>query len=327
MHNSSSTSGDRLPRKPRELTTFLCREMLYDYLTKNLDEDRRAAVERFLATSPELQSELQLLGLAERYCQDLSKTRVTSAHIEELKTIKSATAVVVNRLRWVNWPETLRWATQALVVSSMVALLAVVIPWNKINLRFPKRVNAPISQNIPAPVPVPVESAAPAPVAPVPAAAPAAAPVAASAPAPAPVETTAIVASTPPSELTESDKTLAKNTEEEEEAETDKGAPKTVQLHGMLFRMMMNINNAEGLTPEITEKILKMGGEKAGQVKLGWRKNHPNGSYYHFKMPEENYSELVKTLGAYGPVRIYKSPHGRVMPPGQIRIILFVQDK
>jgi hypothetical protein len=67
-----------------------------------------------------------------------------------------------------------------------------------------------------------------------------------------------------------------------------------------------------------------MGGEKAGQVEIGHRQS--KGNYFHFSMPESNYQRLLKTLGAYGPVRIYQGPHERVMPKGTIRIILNIED-
>ncbi len=93
---------------------------------------------------------------------------------------------------------------------------------------------------------------------------------------------------------------------------------------GLIYRMMMKIPDVKDMADDVRDKIVSLGGKKAGQVELGWRK--PNGNYYHFSMPEKNYDELVKSLGGYGPVRIYKNPHPRVMPPGVIRIILWIED-
>ena len=38
--------------KKRELTRFLCQELLYDYVSGALDHDRKLAVEEFLRKTP-----------------------------------------------------------------------------------------------------------------------------------------------------------------------------------------------------------------------------------------------------------------------------------
>ncbi len=306
-------TDERLTRKQRQLSRFMCQEMLYDYMIGELDDDRRAAVEQYLSYAPDIQSELKLMKLAEQYCGQLAKTRTSSTHLEELKNVKSFAAVVIDRLRWVNWPETLRWATQALVISFLVAMIALVIPWSHLSFKFPKRESSPATAAKRGDLP---EEPTEATLAKLPT-------TAESTPA---VAAPSVAATAAPAEG--STKSAAKNTVAAAiESPSTPQKTKTIQLQGNLFRMMMTIEKAGELTPEITEKILKLGGEKAGQVDLGWRKESPVGSYYHFKMPEANYDELVKTLGAYGPVRIYKNPHERLMPPGEIRIILFIEDK
>lgn len=313
----------RLARKPRQLSRFICQEMLYDYMNNTLDEDRRWAVEQYLSYAPDLQTELKLMKLAEEYCGQLAKTRASSTHLEELKNVKSFAALLIDRLRWVHWPETLRWATQSLLISFLVAMIALVIPWSHISFKFPKRESPATSMRQPQTPVEPTEAVAPTVVAqsgpestksevaktetPKPSVDSQVAPVvAAKAP-------TAGAKNSVAAAITGDAATVSKT--------------KTVQLQGLLYRLMMTVEKGEELQPEITEKLIKLGAEKAGQVDLGWRKDDPPGSYYHMKMPEANYDELIKTLGAYGPVRIYKNPHERVMPPGEIRIILFIEDK
>ncbi len=306
--NNSSTATERLPTKQRQLSRFMCQEMLYDYMTKALDSDRQKAVEQYLGYAPDLQLEYKQMQLAENYCTQLSRTRISSTHLEELKQVKSLVAIVTDRFRWINWPDALKWATQAFVISFIIAFIGMVIPWWKIDFHFPKSESrmAVVAPTAPtAPVVADAKSA-----------------VADAKPEETGASTPAITIHAEPTKPTEAVAMAAVIS-----AQSAASRPKTVQLQGLIYRLMMTIDKAKELTPEITDKIIKLGAEKAGQVDLGWRKTDPEGSYYHFKMPESSYDELVKTLGAYGPVRIYKNPHERIMPPGEIRIILFIEDK
>ena len=105
--------------------------------------------------------------------------------------------------------------------------------------------------------------------------------------------------------------------EEGDTPDRKEAAPK-----GFVYRASMTLDNVEDVADEITQKIEDMGGEKAGEVELGWKKG--DGRYYHFAMPEANQEKLLDQLRAYGPVRISKDPHPRVMPKGRVRIILWV---
>ncbi len=94
---------------------------------------------------------------------------------------------------------------------------------------------------------------------------------------------------------------------------------------GFVYRAFMATPAIDETSNSVREIVEKLGGEKAGQVELGMRK--PNGSYFHFSLPESNYEDLLTSLRNLGPVRIYKDPHWREMPEGQIRLILFVEDQ
>lgn len=86
----------------------------------------------------------------------------------------------------------------------------------------------------------------------------------------------------------------------------------------------MKLDNLDETVPNIVQTIKELGGIKAGQVELGWRK--PKGSYFHFSLPESNYERLMKILRNFGPVQIYKDPHSRLMPKGKVRFILWIED-
>lgn len=107
--------------------------------------------------------------------------------------------------------------------------------------------------------------------------------------------------------------------EDAQTAESLKGKPK-----GFVYKAFMKLNNLDDMTPQIADIIRNLGGQRAGEVELGWRRD--SGSYYHFTLPESNYQELLNSLKTFGPVQIFKESHRRVMPAGKIRFILWVED-
>jgi hypothetical protein len=98
-------------------------------------------------------------------------------------------------------------------------------------------------------------------------------------------------------------------------------APKG-EPQGFLYRSYIKLSNIDASTAKIREKIIQLGGRKAGSVELGWRKG--KGSYFHFTMPEKNYDQLVQMIEEYAGkgVKIQKDKHDRVMPDGVIRFII-----
>lgn len=95
------------------------------------------------------------------------------------------------------------------------------------------------------------------------------------------------------------------------------------QRRGYVYRLFMDLKQLDQFTPAIAQKIKGLGGQKAGDVPLGWKRGE--GSYYHFTLPETQYDSLLTVLKSYGPVRISKDPHPRVMPEGEIRLILWIE--
>lgn len=93
---------------------------------------------------------------------------------------------------------------------------------------------------------------------------------------------------------------------------------------GYVYRGTMRISDLDENSKLITEHIKSLGGEKAGEVDLGWRKDN-KGSYYHFTIPESHFDNLQEFLHKMYPVKFSKDPHPRIMPDGQIRIILWVE--
>lgn len=313
MNSLESDEPSRLPRSLRKLSRFVASELLYDYMMGRLDSDRQKAMHEHLQDSPELQEELKTMQVAENYLENIARTKISSHHLSELAEYRTTTEHFFSRLQFANWPVFMRWVAEALLVSFAVAALALFIPWDKITSNITNSIpTAKIPDEvIPAMPQEPVEQKI------------AEANKTETTPEPAqkaPVE--AVVAQA--SKDVQKPQTAPSKVEVTTIVKSEK--PKVSALNGFVYSMMMSLTDTATLTPEIRAKIEELGGIKAGQVELGWRKQNPAGSYFHFSMPEENYDQLVQTLGGYGRVRIYKNPHERVMPEGKIRIILWVED-
>ena len=108
-------------------------------------------------------------------------------------------------------------------------------------------------------------------------------------------------------------------------APSPEASPKPVAPKGFVYRLYMFSPRIEELTPELVQKIEALGGKKAGDVQLGWRR--ANGSYFHFSVPEEGFEQLVAFLRLKTEVRVDKDPHSRVMPKGTVRAILWLEQK
>ncbi len=322
---------ERLNRPKRQLSRFMCEELLYEYAKEKLDKDRKHAVEAGLNSHDDLRRDLDSIRLAMSYCDQISSSRISMLQMERLRATSSPIADSIEQLRYRNWPDVVQWTAQALILSSLVAVFALTLPWQKIERRtaylvqisHPSLLSPRNYQDVTRPVSPPSvppltnqkATAAKGTRGPTPSA-------------PIKVASNAINANAPkPSTEAQTSSssfaaTLPSNVEFIDETT---GAP--ANLKGLLYRMLMALPDVDSVAPEVREKILALGGYKAGQVELGWRKVNPSGAYFHFIIPEKNFNALIKTLGGYGPVRILKTAHQRVMPQGKIRIILWMKEQ
>ena len=300
--------------EPLQLSKFHCQEMLYDFMSGRLDQERRQAVESGLKQHPELQKELDAIIAAAQFCEELSQIRPRPESTSHFESLRLRSEMMGEKLKYKNWPDMIKWSSEAVVISVFVAAVGWLVPWGAFRKAFENQ--QPQNEIVLADIDVkktPPKSLSTSPDAtiPPPVAAPIAAPVVAPVPAPAPVPT---VTQTPqPTAAAAPAKVPAKVAQSV-----------TPARQGLLYRMMMNVPQIKERAPALRDRIVALGAEKAGQVEIGHRQ--PKGNYFHFSMPENNYSTLLKTLGEYGPVRIYKGPHARVMPEGVIRIILTIED-
>ncbi len=309
--------------KRRKLSPFLCREMLYEYEIGLLDPERQSAVEEFMQADADCREELESLRAAFGYAEQLGQTEVRLDIVAHLREAENAVSLSKKYASWRNWPETLRWASVALMVSVVVAAFVAAVPWNQLQkfgpvqqttvLKLADLTGAVEDDSEAEPESEVAEDdqgsgdwevdaeGSPVQVAEAsegrsqPQSEPDATPV------PSPTPVTMAVAATP----------------------TPVPTPKEAKPKGFVYRAFMNLGNLEEIGPKIAEHIVELGGAKAGEVELGWKRGA--GRYYHFSLPEENEEKLLEKLRAYGPVRMSKDPHPRVMPPGQVRFILWIE--
>jgi hypothetical protein len=93
---------------------------------------------------------------------------------------------------------------------------------------------------------------------------------------------------------------------------------------GGLFRGRLIVTDVQQVIGVVREKIINLGGKKAGEVELGWMKNETT-SYFHFSFPEENNADLENYLKQFGKVQLVFEPHPRMMPKGIKRYIIEIK--
>lgn len=318
--------------KSREMSDFVANHLLFEYARNTLDPERKKAVETALESTPELQNEFIKLINGIQYCEKLSETLINDAAIKQIELQSSQVNFIVNRLRWHQWPLGFRWLVEAGIVALLLVVVLNILPLNRIihlndgndsqtvvaevdRKKKPNFAEAP-EANIERPefsdeeVKQPPTVAAKDPVPPVkPNTAPTtvpAKPVGANVPSVPPPATkpAANVAATTP---TVPEKTSSKS-----------GA--------WIYRGQFLVTNAEAVSPKIKDKIKELGGQKAGEVEIGWLKT-PNVYYFHFTVPEAKLGELEALLKDYSTGKLVKEAHPRVMPDGIIRLLFTVEEK
>lgn len=340
-------SKDEIPfskKDQRKLSAFLGNELLYDYLSRNLDPERMRAMDEVVAENREIQDEIQSLNSALNYVEHLAESDISESLLEQVRLPVSYFQGLLQKIQFHEWPRGFKLGLEAIFVVVMIAGVAVFFPWHQLvkwtwknsnevvlselknEFKGPQQTEDAIAakelpNNIPAevkyqdeatektPAKAETKEASAPPVAEVPAATPAPAKVAAKTP----------PAEAPPAPPKSNDSTTAA-------AESNKSAAETAggKRQGWLYRGNVSVVNLDATTEKFVAKISEFGGRKAGEVELGWKK--PEGNYFHFTIPESKYQELEKYLASYGHLKIQKEKHDRVMPDGIIRLIVTVSE-
>jgi hypothetical protein len=392
-HFSYSKNGKR------QISPFIGREFLYDFVTGNLDAERKAAMQEFIASSPETKTDIQQIQRGLEYAAVLGQIQISDSIVEQIQTPSSYFSVLLRKLRFDDWSPAIKLGLEVMVVTIGVVSLALVIPWHRIMdvswngnkeivltevkkgvMAHPdlEAAGTPEEQT----VSFTDEGASKKPAQPIVAAAPATpeikpamktAAVVAEKPATKkskPVEKSPVVADVDEGDGTSAPVVAAASTSDEVEAPaavaatTEASTPKTeapsvpapeapaddaastttpavvaedsvsgakkektltAKGEGFLYRGSIEVRNVLAATQKFVDKINTLGGRKAGEVQLGWKKG--NSSYFHFTIPEAKYAALIDFAEEYGGLTLKKEKNGRVMPEGIVRVIFTIKEK
>lgn len=305
--------------RKRNLSEFMCIEMLYDYKSGRLDPLRNQAVEEGLQSSPRVREELKKLTIGISYCEKLKNVSVSEPLVDLILNQPKQAQKIISKFRWGNFPQPVRWALEAVVVAVAIALFVTQVPnlfkgessepqsmlVKKFDIKPPgPKVEAETDITAKAAATTPVEKP------PAPIVATKEIPLLLRPPAPE-GETTTVAAAVPAVQKPVEEKPI-------EAKPVKKG-------NAYVYRMTMYVDDVDVVTPEIVSLISGLGGEKAGEVELGWRRK--GGSYFHFSIPQNNSPALQDGLKKYAHFNMIKSAHPRVMPVGIERYILWVEKK
>ncbi|MCB0393564.1 MAG: hypothetical protein KDD25_03355 [Bdellovibrionales bacterium] len=292
----------------RHLSEFLCRELLYDYAIGDLDPIRKVAVQESLESFPELEDELKALEHGIRYLNKISETEISEPLYHRVIEDNSWFSKINNFKSWPNW---VRWSLEAGLVAGLVVLTISLVPdefWMKDTSRW--EIGSTELGTSQAELEMSDETDEEAEI------------TQKEEEGPTPTGSEDVASAKISGDESETAATEPGETKSTEATATTRKADKRAK--GYVIRMYMFSDRVDEITPLIVEKIENIGGKKAGEVRLGWRKKQ--GSYFHFSIPEDKNSEFTRFISQFGDVRISKDEHPRVMPEGTERYILWVEE-
>lgn len=296
----------------RPLSEFICREMLFEEATNSLDPHRKELFDESLKNYPHLKEELEGMQEAIQYVRGFDRIEITTTL--QQKTLSPSVLEKFREKSRLSLPQGWKWSLQALSASILVGAVIALIPSHYFQRKKQAEVilsemdHAPLE---PAPAQptdqVPSTSEAVVDLTPEPASPPTPPVAETKVPPPAAPQT--------PTEIVKNDEALKGGSAE----------MPTSKMKGWVYRAFMTSDQLDQLSPQVVTKIRELGGIRAGEVELGWKRQ--GGRYFHFSLPESNLPFLQNYLQGLSPVRMAREPHPRVMPDGQIRIILWLEHK
>lgn len=342
----ASGESPKLAKKgERELTAFFGKALLYDFYSGSLDEERRRAVQKLLDQDPETQKHLIHLMNGLKYGEVLSEVTVSEKILQQIEAPETYFTLLAKKTKFASWPQSLKWALEAMTVVVGIVAMLVLVPWDKalrldldpasndLVLAEAKRSTSTHqlgqNQNSIEKPEFQDEAAGPQREAKV---------VVESRPQGSQTESRELSSSrafdfflTPqnpqtfvPLVVSESSAPVQSDSRADlKSTETEKITRATA---GTLYRGTLKITNAAAASMKFRDQIIEFGGRKAGEVELGWKKSE-GSFYYHFTIPEAKYQDLIQFISEYATPEVIKEPHPRVMPDGIIRIILQVEER
>ena len=313
----------------RKMSSFMAQELLYEFVSNQLDEERRNAVLEFIQSSREAQIDIQKIKNGLDYVHRLSETQVDPSVLERAKAPTTYFQLVHQKMRVEDWSPGIKMGLEVLFVALMIISVSILIPWHKL-----MEINWSISRDV---ILAEVEKKQARPsesgseesnasdgaevfpdeavgkVNPVQAK-------------PNPVQIVTVAPVVPPAPA-EPQTSAAKpvNPVQVRETKPSAATPDHKGVAGALYRGSITVTNVAATTSKFVEKIQELGGRKAGEVELGWKKG--DSSYFHMTIPESKYPAFLEFAKDYGSFRANKEKHERVMPEGIIRIIFTIDEK
>lgn len=262
---------------------------------------------------------------AHTYCSQLDKIEISQDFLSHFQASQTPLDKLISKTGFRSWPTGVKWALESLLIICVIMIFAIIMPWDsflkwnwlgrsgQVVLSEYKNNSQSSEQNS-------GESDG---------------------------EATSVLYPDEPEQASEKDPTApllvtGKPSEqapkssgtqnpsagkETPSATTSPGAEDTTAAKrtGFLYRGQIKVTNLDAITTKFIDKISEMGGRKAGDVPLGWRKGA--GSYFHFTIPETKLASIKEFLGEYGSFTLSKEKHERVMPDGIARIIIQMEEK
>jgi hypothetical protein len=299
-----------LKRGQRNESEFFGEQLLFDHLTEDLDPSRTAYLLEQLEKYPRLKKRKKSLEAGMKYLSDIQEFQPSQSAIAQVKSPSSYMGILLEKIKIDEWPIGVRLGIEGFVILAGILALAMVVPWNSfLEYRLGSSEQVILSEVDRSKVGFGAEP-----------------------------ETIAKIEQNPGNLFP--DESSKRPPSEPGIKETQPPSPPQVaaadepnqkpndeakKMEGFLYRGTIEVTNVQAVAPKFVEKISEMGGRKAGEVPLGWRKG--SGSYFHFTMPEKGYQDLSQFMNEYGALRIAKEKHERVMPDGIIRLIIQVNEK
>lgn len=300
--------------KKRQLSPFMTQELLYDYVMGHLDPERKRLVEDEIQKSPEIQEDLARIKSGISYIDQLTKTELANALLESVSRKMTYWSQMQKTFSIENWPPFVKWTLEALLVVSAVVLVSLLIPWTQVKEIVMQESRKEV---ILAEIPKSQTDSA--------------------------NEDLRTIEQTEKGNFEDEAATVAKSDVDKVESpqptppaknNVAAGSATTASTakveeskkKGFVFRGTLSVVNVEVGSVKLKDKIVELGGRKAGEVELGWRRNQ--GDYYfHFTIPESKYTDLEEYFKTVGTIKISRDPHPRIMPDGIIRLIITAEEK
>lgn len=316
-------------KNQREMSAFIGNGLLLDYIQDKLDRQRKTAVENYLLFSRDAQLEKEKIEKAMAYCQYLRELNVQPNLLQKIESQQNYLQVFLQKSKLKQLPAGIRWGIEAIGAMILILILLIFTPWQNI---IQKTIQKQQDNIILAEVDltknklaqskdtsdgdfvdeeiINTQDQAKSKI----------------------VDKGQVLAETETTKtnsvIPEKDKqktvTQLQTSQIQKEIEQNKKVD-TLGHEGYLFRGDLQITNINASGSKITAKITELGGRKAGEVNLGWKKG-TSSLYYHFTIPETKYKELLAFLNSYGKINLIKEKHSRVMPEGIVRVILNVNE-